>query len=247
MNALYIWTFILVGLFSGLIIVFTFINRDKREKNLRDIPAFYRLQGAIELAVEDGSRIHVAIGHSDITSPRGAAALIGLSMLKRIAIVAAESDVPPVATAGNGTLAILAQDTIRSTFQSMDIMTSYNNSLGRVSGLTPFSYTAGVMSVISDEGVSTNLMAGSFGGEVGLIANAAYRKHIVTLAGTDNLPGQAVLYATAHEPLIGEELYAGGAYIGAGSMHVASLQTQDIVRWIMAVVIVLSALFGIFQ
>lgn len=240
-----LWTFLITGIFGALMVLFSMLNRDKRERNLRDIPAYYRLQGAIELAVEDGSRIHIAIGDSDITSPRGAAALIGLSMLKRISVVASESDTPPVATAGHGTLAILAQDTIRSTFQSMGIITSYNNSLGRVSGLTPFSYAAGAMSVISSEGIATNLLAGSFGEESALIANAAYRKQIVTLAGSDNLPGQAVLYVTSHEPLIGEELYAGGAYIGAGPMHNASLQAQDVMRWVIAGAITISALIGI--
>jgi hypothetical protein len=70
----------------------------------------------------------------------------------------------------------------------------------------------------------------------------------LTLAGTDSLPGQAVLYATAHEPLIGEELYAGGAYLNAGPMHEASLRTQDIFRWMLVVVILLgtvAVLFGL--
>jgi len=62
------------------------------------------------------------------------------------------------------------------------------------------------------------------------------------VAGTDNLPAQAVLYATAHEPLIGEELYAGGAYLNAGIMHDASLQTQDIFRWALIIVIILGIL-----
>lgn len=239
------WVFALVGMFIGLMIVFSITNRNKRFRPLRDIPAFYRLQGAIELAVEDGSRIHIAIGSNDITSPRGAAALVGLSMLKRISIVASESDHPPVATAGNGTLAILAQDTIRSAFQGMGISASYNNSLGRAVGLTPFSYAAGVMPVIFDENVATNLAIGSFGEEIALISNAAYRKQSMNLAGSDNISGQAVIYATAHEPLIGEELFAGGAYIGAGPMHVASLQAQDVIRWLITIFIIGSAFIGL--
>jgi hypothetical protein len=61
----------------------------------------------------------------------------------------------------------------------------------------------------------------------------------LTLAGTDNLTGQAVLYATAHEPLIGEELYAGGAYLQAGPIHTASLQAQDAIRWLLVGVILI--------
>jgi hypothetical protein len=51
-----------------------------------------------------------------------------------------------------------------------------------------------------------------------------------------------VLYATAHEPLIGEELYAGGAYLQAGLAHEASLRAQDTVRWILVIVIILGVI-----
>ena len=235
----------LVILFIVLMVVFSFRNRNREGRFLRDIPAFYRLQGAIEVAVEGGTRIHIAIGRSDITSPQGAAALVGLSMLKRIAIIASDSDHPPTATAGDGTLGILAQDTLRSTYRSLHILPSYDSSLGRVTGLTPFSYAAGSMSVIFDEDVSVNLLAGSFGNEAALIASAGERSQTLTLAGTDNIPGQAILYATAHEPLIGEELYAGGAYIDAGPMHVSSLQAQDIVRWVLILFIIGGAVAGL--
>jgi len=238
-------TLALVILFVGLMVVFYFRNRKREGRFLRDIPAFYRLQGAIEVAVEDGTRIHVAIGRNDITSPQGAAALVGLSMLKRIALIASDSDHPPTATAGVGTLGILAQDTLRSTYRTLKILPSYEQNLGRVTGLTPFSYAAGTMSLIFDEDVSVNLLAGSFGNEVALITSAGERSQTLTLAGTDNIPGQAILYATAHEPLIGEELYAGGAYIDAGPMHVSSLQAQDVVRWVLVLFIIGSAIAGL--
>jgi hypothetical protein len=82
-------------------------------------------------------------------------------------------------------------------------------------------------------------MLGSFGPEVALLTEASERGGNMTLAGTDNITGQAVLYATAHEPLIGEELYAGGAYVNAGPMHTASLRAQDVVRWLLVITILL--------
>jgi hypothetical protein len=45
------------------------------------------------------------------------------------------------------------------------------------------------------------------------------------------------LYATAQEPLIGEELYAAGAYLQAGPLHISSLRAQDILRWVLAAII----------
>ncbi|MBI3158638.1 MAG: hypothetical protein HYZ26_03435 [Chloroflexi bacterium] len=237
---------VVVLYFVGAMIAFSILSRRQKERNLRDIPAFYRLQGALELAVEDGTRLHVAIGRSDITSPQSAAALAGLSMLRRIATVASESDNPPVATAGDGVLAILAQDTLRAAYQQLGLFGAFENDLGRVTGLTPFSYAAGTIHLVRDEEVSANLLAGSFGIEAALIANAGERRQILTLAGSDTLTGQAVLFATAHEPLIGEELFAGAAYLGAGPLHDASLHAQDLARWLVAAGLVAGALFGLF-
>jgi len=240
-------TLAMVILFVGFMVAFYFLNQRREGRFFRDVPAYYRLRGAIELAVEDGTRIHVAIGRSDITSPQGAAALVGLSMLKRIAMIASDSDDPPTATTGDGTIGILAQDTLRSAYQTLNILPNYNQNVGRVTGLTPLSYAAGAMSVIFDENVSVNLLAGSFGYEGALITSAGERSQTMTLAGTDNIPGQAILYATAHEPLIGEELYAGGAYLDAGPMHISSLHAQDVIRWLLVIFILGGAITGLLR
>jgi hypothetical protein len=42
--------------------------------------------------------------------------------------------------------------------------------------------------------------------------------------------------------LIGEELFAAGAYVGAGATHEASLQVQDILRWLVILAILGGAL-----
>jgi hypothetical protein len=240
----------ILSLFIILMIGFYFLNERREGDNLRDIPAFYHLQGAIELAVEDGTRIHVALGRSEITSPQSMVAMVGLSMLKKISLVSVESDNPPIASAGSGGLAIPAQDTLRGTYDSLGVSALYDHHLGRVTGLTPYSFAAGTMPIIIDEDVTANVMIGSFGDEAALITSAAERSRTFTVAGTDNIPGQAVLYASAHEPLIGEELFAGGAYIGAGKMHIASLHAQDVLRWIIIVFIlvgsILSLMLGLF-
>jgi hypothetical protein len=237
---------VVVG-FVILMWFFYFINRRREGRHLRDIPAFYRLRGAIEVAVEDGTRIHISIGRGDILSPQGAAAMVGLSMLRKITTVTSDSDNPPIATAGDGMLGILARDTIYSGYRSLNLASSYDPSMGRVTGLTPLSFGSGVMPVVFDSDVSTNLMIGTFGSEAALITSAGERSRSRTLAGTDNLPGQAIMYAAAHDPLIGEEIFAGGAYLDVNPMHEASLHAQDVARWIIVGLIIISALAGMFE
>jgi hypothetical protein len=238
----------LVGLaflviFFALMIVFATVGRGRPKRYLREAPAFSRLSKGIGLAVEAGRRLHISLGHGGVSGLQGMSAMIGLSMLQRIARAASISDRPPTATSGEATLAVLSQDTLRSVYHSIGAESQYEPTLGQLTGLTPLSFAAGAVPVIYDRQVSVNILAGHFGSEVALLTDAAERSGSLTLAGSDSLPGQAVLYAAAQEPLIGEELYAAGAYIQAGPMHLASVRAQDIARWgLVIIILILSAL-----
>ena len=215
--------------------------RRKSTPVFREIPAFARLRKAIGLAIEEGSRLHISLGRGGLTTPQSAAELAGLEMLRRVAELTSASDRPPVATSGDGAIAILSQDALRASGQAV-LSTGYDATAARLTGLTPFSYAAGVLPVMRDENVSANVLMGNFGIEVALLTDAAERGNTSTMAGSDNLPAQAVLYASAQDPLIGEELYAAGAYIKARPFHTASLIVQDILRWLVVIVILVGAI-----
>jgi hypothetical protein len=223
-----------------LMVLFMLLNRKTPWRGLRSIPAFGKLRQAIFLAVEDGSRLHVSLGAASLNSQQNASGLVGLSMLERIAQFSSISDRPPIATSGDGTFAILSQDTLRGAYRASNALDLYNADRGRLAGPTPLSYTAGTLPVIWDENVSTNILIGNFGPEVALLADAANKERSYLLAASDALPAQAVLYATASEPLIGEELFAGGTYLQTNPSHPASLHAQDVMRWLL----VLSMLAG---
>ena len=223
-----------VLIFFLLILNFALLGRRRARRALREIPAFARLGRSIGLAVEAGSRLHLSLGWGGIFGLRGMSGLVGLNVLERIARLASVSDRPPVASSGNAELAILAGDTLQAEGQTQ-------LSSAQLTGVTPFSYAAGVLPILADEDVSAQVLAGHFGSEAALIASAGEAQGAVTIAGTDSLPGQAVLYAAASDPLIGEELYAAGAYLGSGLFHTESLRVQDVLRWALVVVILAGA------
>ena len=231
-----------VLIFFLLLLTLNLTGKKKTIRNLREITAFLRLRRVVGLAVEAGSRIHISVGREGVTGSKTASALVGLAMLERIARAASVSDRPPVVTSGDSTLTILSQDTLRTTYRNVNAENLYDPAAGRLTGLTPFSYAAGAMPVIHDEQVSSNVLIGNFGSEIALLTEAAEQGGSVTIAGSDDLTAQAVLFATAQEPLIGEEMFAGGAYLNAGPAHIASLRAQDILRWALIVVILAGAI-----
>jgi hypothetical protein len=214
------------------LVVFTFYFRKRPLRGLRSIAAYSRLKQAIGLAVENGSCLHVSIGKGGLNTPQGAAGLVGLTVLDRIAHYSFMSDHPPIASSGDGSLSILSQDTLCATYRDGNVPELFDPNKARLTGPTPLSYIAGAMPFLKDEDVSVNVLTGNFGPEIALLLDASDRQNSFSMAATDSLPAQSVLYAMANEPLIGEELYAVGAYLQAGASHSASLRTQDILRWL---------------
>jgi len=227
--------------FLGLMLLFGFGKLSLSRRSLREIPAFIRLKRAIGLAVESGQRLHISLGHGGLDSPRGAAGLVGLSVIQRVSRAASISDKPPIVTSGEAALAILSQDVMNASYRAVNAENRYDPSLGQLTGVTPLSFTAGALPAIYDQQVSVNMLLGSFGSEVGLLADAAERTGSLTIGGSDNLPAQAVLWASMEEPLVGEELFAGGAYLQVNPMHASSLIAQDVLRWILIGFIIIGA------
>lgn len=226
----------------GLILFYIFSDRTRAKINLRGIQAFRHFRREVDLAVEAGKRLHISLGRGNINDLQGGSAFIGLTILDRCARAASNSDRPPVTTSGDGVITILSQDTLQSTYRSLATVQRYDPTNARLTGLTPMAYAAGAMPTIHDEQVSANIFAGHFGTEIALLTEAGDRSRSLTVAGSDSIPAQAVLFATADEALLGEELYAAGAYLGAGTAHTASLRMQDIIRWVLVVAIVIGAI-----
>ncbi len=225
---------LIIVLAAFLLLVITLWKRNSPAK-LRDIPALTRLYRMLGLSVEDGTRLHISLGHGNLLNARGGSALAGLATLRIIAEKTSVSDMPAVASSGDSTLGLLTQDTLQAGYQAAGVDELYSPTTGRITGLTPFGFAAGAMHISRNEKVSTTIMLGHFGPEAALIADASDRESITMIGASDDLSGQAVLFANTQDALIGEELFAAGAYLGAGASHIASLTVQDIFRWLVIV------------
>ncbi len=224
-----------IGASVFLLLVITLWKR-KSPVNLRDIPALTRLYRTLGLSIEDGTRLHISLGRGGLLAARGGSALAGLAMLRHIAEQTSVSDKPVIASAGNPTIGLLTQDTLQSGYHAAGVDELYVSTAGRVTGLSPFSYAAGAMNILQ-ENVSANIVIGHLGAEAALLAEAADRANVTLIGASDDLVGQAALFASSQDSLIGEELFAAGAYLGAGVSHRASLTLQDLLRWVVILVL----------
>jgi len=238
---------ILIILSAVLMAVFYALSNKRPSKRMRPIEAVENLKKASGLSVEEGKRLHISLGSANMISPQNASALAGLSVLERLSRAGISSDNPPIATSGDSTLSILSQETLKSSYRSGNILDAYASDSARMTGTTPFSYAVGAIPAIRDSKVSTNIIIGHLGPEVAFFTDAAEQQGSRLIAASDSLEGQAVIFAAAQDPLLGEELFALPAYLQTNPFHQASLKVQDILRWLLAAGILIGAAIKIFE
>lgn len=216
---------------AALLLILSWSHR-KKAPTFRPIPALAHLYRAVGHSIEDGTRLLIGLGGASLLTRNWASALAGLGLVRDLTEKASVSDRPPVAVAGEAALALLSQDTLQAGFRAAGAAEYFQPGAGRLAGLTPFSAAAGTMPMISDEHVSASALIGHYGVEAALVADAAERANVLLVGSTDDPAALAALYASATDALIGEELFAASAYVGADPVHTASLTVQDIARWL---------------
>ena len=103
------------------------------------------------------------------------------------------------------------------------------------------------MGFITREKVAANIMIGAFWAESLLIAEAGASVGAIQVAGTANLHQIPFFVAACDYTLIGEELFAGGAYLSQDKMELGSIAAQDYLKIVSIGLVILGALAATFQ
>jgi hypothetical protein len=244
MSGLLILVFGVVFLVVGalLMIAFTYLIRQGLRPDFRRLPGYEAVPGQIGQAIESDGRVHVSLGANSIVAEDTATTLAGLAMLRAVAEGSSISDRQPVASTGNATAYLLIADTVRRVYQASGEMEKYDPKAIRQEAFNAMTLAGGATAIVEDNDVRANILIGSFGPEVALMAQAGLRKNIPQTIASDRLEGQAVAYTMAETPLIGEELFAASAYLDNLPAPKASLISQDVLRLLVVGVILVGAL-----
>lgn len=230
------------------VVVTQFVRRDRTRFPLRVIPAFNTLPDYVGLSIEANSPMHLAMGSSGMGGTSTLLSLAVAEFFYQIAQRASISDVAPILTLSNASSLPLAQDTLRRAFISRGRAARYGftNARWYPTGSRSMAYAAAITALMNNNQPAANVFAGSFGIELGLMMEAGRRRNIPGMAVSDQLEGQAVAYAFSEHVLIGEEVFAAGAYLGQNASQIAEQIALDILRWLLIIGIVGTMLYGLF-
>lgn len=137
---------------------------------------------------------------------------------------------------------VLTDATMQNAYRTEKKFSSYDPTCLRFLSEEQFAYASGYMGLIHREEVGGAFLFGRFAAESLILAEAGQQVGAVQVAATVS-PEQVPFFLTACDhTLIGEELYAAGAYLSKDAVQVGSLKGQDIGKLIILALILAGSL-----
>ncbi len=240
----FITIIILLLTFIISLIITQFIRRRRDLYALRDIPAFSALPRLIGEAIEADRPLQVALANSGLGGHTTILSLANAEFAYHLLQRGVIGGSAPILAVNESSALPLAQDTLRRAYQSRGLLNRYAAGSGRWYPGGSLGLAAGLTASMGDDRTGVSVLVGNFGAELALAAGAAARRNQRVVA-TSALPeGQAVAYVMSDERLIGEEVFAAGAYMGGAASQIAGIVTLDVLRWLLVIGILLAVADG---
>ena len=224
----------------------------RRRFHLRRIEAYEATSEGLARAAETGRAVHTSpgtggVGAEGVTT---ASTLAGMGVVESMARTAAITGAPVQATTNDAVAYALTDNALRRGYRRAGwSMESESGGARFLTHRDALAYVAGAAEIVSSHKVSHAVMSGTFGSEVLLLTEAQRRSGAHQVVGSTVPQGAALVTLTADQALVGEEVFAPGAYLERRTTHIASLLAQDGLRWIIVLAIiagfVLMNVFGV--
>ena len=228
--------------FFPLLLILNRMVRERGSPPLRPIPGYDALDEYVGQATESGRSLHISMGTGGVGTGETAESLAGVYVLERIAAQAAASGLKPIVTMSDPSLLPVAQDVLRNAYAVLGYQEEYDPTCVRFISSDKVAYSAGVTDILDHSDVAANIMVGSFGDEFLLMSEVGARRELGQVGGATSPQILPFVYASVDHSLIGEEIFAAGAYLLKKTSHIASLATQDWLRTAIIVAIVIGIL-----
>lgn len=229
------------------IIVTQFARRRRDLYALREIPAYKALPLMIGQAIEANRPVQVSLANTGLGGNSTLLSLASAELAYQITYRAVIGGAQPILTVSDPSAIALAQDTLRRAYTARGMLNKYRSGSVRwyPGGVRSLAFAAALTATLGDDDVGTSVLTGSFGPELALVAGAAARRGQNVIATSDQLEGQAVAYVMSDQPLIGEEVFTAGAYLGDSASQIGSLVTQDYLRLLLILAIFIPTAIGV--
>lgn len=213
-------------------------------------PSIRRMAGldavdeAVGRATEMGKPVHFAPGIGDVAADVAPQTFAGLEVLSHVTELTANYNTELIVTIRQPNVFPLAQEIVRQGYMAAGRPDMFKEDTVQFLSSEQFAYAAGVMGLMTRREVAANIMMGAFWAESLLFAEAGAQIGAIQVAGTAQMGQIPFFVAACDYTLIGEELYAAGAYLSQDKVKLGSIAGQDIIKAITMVIILLGSLLA---
>jgi hypothetical protein len=215
-------------------------KRHGKDMYIRRIPGVDAIDEAIGRTVEMGRPMIYTFGLSGVDPLFFAS----LGVLTHIARQAARYATRLFVPQYNIEVMAIAQSSMRDAFQREGRSDVYHEEDVRFMSDEQFAFASGYMGLVHREKVAACFLFGSFAAESLILAEAGQQVGAIQVAGTTDYAQIPFFITTCDYTVIGEEVFAAGAYLSHDPVQRGSLRGQDVAKMILLAVIVIGVLIA---
>lgn len=215
---------LILVVYVGLMFYYVQRARQGRAVSIRRVAGLDALDEAIGRATEMGRPIHYTMGLQDFEAQTFAS----FEILRYAAGQAAKLDIPIIVTNYRPQVHPVTEEIVKGAFLAEGKADAYRPDNVRYLSDQQLAYATGVIGILEREKVAANLMFGPFYAESLLFAETGQKIGAIQISGTTMTAQLPFFVAVCDYTLIGEELYAAGAYLSRNPVLLGSLAAQDI-------------------
>ena len=217
------------------------IRTTKKEQlpQIRPIAGLEAIDEAIGRATELGRPIHYSLGYGSLTADTAPQTLAGVAVLADVARRVSAQKTELLVTVMQADVFPLAEETVRQAYVETGSIESYRADFVQFISPEQFAYAIGAMGLMQRKQVAANLMIGPFMAESLLLSEVGSALGAIQVGGTATTHQIPFFVAACDYTLLGDELFAAGAYLSEDPVGLGSIVGQDVGKAIAVVLIAL--------
>jgi hypothetical protein len=228
---------LLLLLLTALILGFIATAR-RRTLFIRRIPGLAAVEEAVGRAVEMGRPITFSLGLGVL----GVVSLQALAIAIHVVRLAIRYGTRVIITMSDPVMHAVTDEAVREAYEAENRPEAHNVDDVRFLSTEQFAYASAMVGLITREKAASNFMFGQFYAEALILAEAGYSVGAIQVAGTPSTTQIPFFIATCDYTIIGDEYYAGSAYLTREPVLLGSLIGQDYGKILLLVIIVVGIL-----
>lgn len=233
----------LISIVIMFAIVYFMLRKAEKGKvpYIRRIPALDAIDEAVGRATELGRPVlcHMGQTSAGLRGEWAGAILAGMSIMSHVASLCARLGARLIVAPAYPEALPLVTETVRDSYIAEGIPEGFIEDDIMFFSNQQWPWSTGVMGTMERELPAAHIGVGPMHGESLIIAEAGARVNAMSILGTPRKSQIPFLIACAAYVLIGEEVYAAGAYLSKDPGQIGTISGQD---WIKAIVVVIMIL-----